>query len=124
MTSSSSSSAIQTVLSLLAEDQRPAAYEAMRKEFAATQMPTPSASSSSSLPTSRVKPQAPEAFKGDRTKVDQFLIQLRRYLVLAELTTISDTRQVEYAAQYLTAEALVWFENIQKSDTPTTTLIE
>lgn len=124
--SSSSSSAIQAVLSHLAEESRAAAYEAMRKEFAATQMPTPSTSpsSSSALPTNRVKPQAPEAFKGDRTKVDQFLIQLRRYLVLAELTTISDARQVEYAAQYLTAEALVWFENIQKSDTPIATLIE
>jgi hypothetical protein len=56
--------------------------------------------------------------------VDQFIIQLRRYLLLANLTTIDDSRQVEYAAQYLTAEALVWFESIQKSDTPITSLLE
>ena len=133
------SSAINQVLSHLSEDTRGAAFEAMRNEFAqlatASTMSSPSSSSSQSqqvhatanaavAPTTRVKPQAPEAFKGDRTKVDQFLIQLRRYLVLADLTTISDARQVEYAAQYLTAEALVWFENVQKTDSPITTLIE
>jgi hypothetical protein len=79
----------------------------------------------SSTSSSYVKPQAPEAFNGTRTKVDQFLIQLRRYLVLANLTTnISDQRQVEYAAQFLTGEALVWFENVQKSGVPIVSFLE
>jgi hypothetical protein len=123
------SSAVDQVLALLPEEQRNAAFTAMRAEFIT------SLGSSSSIPTHIappiapsskpfVKPSPPEAFSGNRTKVDQFLIQLRRYLLLANLTTETNPRQVEYAAQYLTAEALVWFESVQKSDSPIASLSE
>jgi hypothetical protein len=127
---SSRTTAIDQVLSHLPEDQRTAAYSALRAEFASqislsTSSPSPPVGTTSIVSKPFVKPAAPESFSGTRTKVDQFLIQLRRYLLLANLTTtIDDSRQVEYAAQYLTAEALVWFESVQKSDTPITSLIE
>ena len=141
------SSAIDQLLAHLPEDQRTIAQQALNADFekrveqhlASQQfqsMTSPSSSSPglvspSSLgpfhsPFGRVKPQAPESFSGNRTKVEQFIIQLRRYLLLANLTTatIDNRRQVEYAAQYLSGEALVWFENVQKSDTPITSLSE
>jgi hypothetical protein len=123
------STAIDQVLSHLPEDQRAAAFTALRAEFVAqmsTSSPSPTVLSTTAITPSKpfVKPSPPESFSGNRTKVDQFLIQLRRYLLLANLTTIDDARQVEYAAQYLTAEALVWFESVQKSDTPITSLLE
>ena len=124
-----SRTAIDQVLSHLPEDQRAAAFTALRSEFVAQMSSSSSSSTVSStnaITPSKplVKPSPPESFSGNRTKVDQFIIQLRRYLLLANLTTIDDSRQVEYAAQYLTAEALVWFESVQKSDTPITSLLE
>jgi hypothetical protein len=120
-------SAIDQVLSHLPEDQRVAAYAAMCKEFSAKIGSSSSSPPPSGVTSSKpfVKPSPPEAFSGNRTKVDQFIIQLRRYLLLTNLITTAEApRQVEYAAQYLTAEALVWFENIQKSNTPITSLTE
>lgn len=133
------SNAIEQLINLLPTEQRETALTAVRAQFdkeyamkSSTQQqlgvsvssPPPMNPSSIDITRPLVKPSPPESFNGNRTKIQQFLVQLRRYLLLANLTTATESRQVEYGAQYLSGEALVWFENIQRSETPITTLLE
>lgn len=131
-------STIEQVIAMLPEEHRQAAFKALTADFekrfeqrlaSTTSVSSPPITSpfhtnSNSSTVLRIKPQSPELFTGNRTKVDQFITQLRRYLLLADLDSIDPIRQVEYAAQYFTGEALVWFETIQKSDTPIGSLNE
>lgn len=69
------------------------------------------------IPTG-IKPHPPPVYSGDRHKVDQFLTQLNRYLELSGIASLAPRVQVEYAAQFLSGDALVWFQNVKRSGTP------
>lgn len=134
------STPIDVLLASLPEDQRAGVLQTLNTELenrvaraVAAKSPPPPAppmttsSSSSSTPadiTHRLtaKVQRPESFGGQRMKVEQFIVQLRRYLLLSNVYTLNNTDQVQYAAQFLIDQALVWFESVQKSAEPITTL--
>jgi hypothetical protein len=69
------------------------------------------------------KPVRPESFSGDRSKLDQFLLQLDLYLDLTNYTrTLNHTDQVKRAQQFLKDGALQWFASIQLSEQPFTSI--
>lgn len=137
------STPIDILIASLPEDQRAGVLQTLNNELenrvaravAAKSPPPPSAppmtTSSSSIPSSTssdashrltAKVQPPESFAGQRMKVEQFIVQLRRYLLLSNVYTLNNTEQVQYAAQFLIDQALVWFESVQKSVEPIMTL--
>jgi hypothetical protein len=140
------STVIDQFIASLPEEQRAGAYAAFKADFEAriaselqqrTQISTSSSSSSSSSPpivntivsaphVHYPKPASPEMFTGVRTKVEQFISQLNRYLELSNITngTVTPDRQVQYAAQFISGEAMVWFNNVQSSSEPISSIIE
>jgi hypothetical protein len=142
---------IDLLLASLPEDQRAGVLQTLNSELehrvaravAAQSTPQPpptssppmNSSSSSSSSTSSIvtnshpirltaKVQIPESFGGQRMKVEQFIVQLRRYMLLSNVYTLNNIEQVQYAAQFLIDQALIWFESVQKSDAPIMTLGE
>jgi Ty3 transposon capsid-like protein len=135
---------VQQLISTLPEDQRAAAFAALNADFEArvaerlNQVRSQQAASSSvpaavqptamftAPPPRFIKPAEPENFNGTRSKVEQFIGQLRRFMDLSNLTdgSVPDARQVQYAAQYIVGEAMVWFDNQQTSATPIGTVAE
>lgn len=120
--SSSSSSPAAVVIS---PDQLHQMYTHIQHlEARIAQMQQPAAAPAPAPPVSshvRVDVRKPEAFDGKKPgRTPQFIEEVTRYLTLGNL--LNHPQVIDYAGQFLTGNAGIWFTNVQKSGNPITTL--
>ena len=71
-----------------------------------------------------VRPPAPDHFRGDRAKVEEFIDQLHRYVALSNISMMPHHIQVQQAALLLKDEALVWFRNANSNTNPIVSVVD
>ena len=58
-----------------------------------------------------VRPSPPEHFSGDRSKVEEFIDQLQRFISLTNIALMEPATQVQQAVLLLKGEALTWYRS-------------